>query len=149
MTTHIIHLANPFDFQGIPFLWGGQDPRTGLDCWGLARHIHLTLTGKALQPFPEVYSDYPTAESAPSRLMSEKLLSYLGPPLNRDVESGDVVCIKTLTSDGLGTVISSGAHRYVVFTTPSGSRVQTLQALRKAYRGPWDLSPLEVTYDSP
>lgn len=35
------------DLLGVPFRWGGEDPATGLDCWGLAR-VLCARAGRAL-----------------------------------------------------------------------------------------------------
>jgi len=41
------------DLIGIPFVTGGRDPKTGLDCWGLCR--------EALQRFGDNVPDFPMA----------------------------------------------------------------------------------------
>jgi len=39
MTNRERFLVHCMSFHGIPYLWGGEDPKKGLDCSGLVQHL--------------------------------------------------------------------------------------------------------------
>ena len=47
-----------FDFKDIPYLWGGKNPKEGLDCFGLVNYVYFKLKGKKFLGFDWVYEKY-------------------------------------------------------------------------------------------
>ena len=52
---------------GIPFVWGGRDPTTGLDCYGLVKEWYKRVHGIELEDVETYEGPFPDADPFASR----------------------------------------------------------------------------------
>lgn len=97
--------------RGIPFKWGGTDPATGLDCFGLASHVSDRLFGLpfdlTLDAIARSYRQYPTVEAAPPDLLP-RLADELGLQRVGSTKKGTLLLINSVTGLCLATCLSDG-----------------------------------------
>lgn len=88
----------------VPFVWGGRDPRTGLDCWGLAR---LCLERQGLNPPEYVSSEEARANglTAEQAVRCDRWQSLNAP------EVGCVVALRNPPGFHCGVVV--GRNRFI------------------------------------
>jgi hypothetical protein len=138
-----------FDFIRIPYLYGGKNPKTGLDCFYLACLVRYRYAGNTLMDFNTVYDQY-TAKTEPDNLVVVNIQKVCGGPKTTAPEHLDLIVIHPKgTTASLATVVEEDSKLYVVMHTRDGSRVQTLGAVRRmsGVKGVWDSSPLVVPYE--
>lgn len=98
---------------GVPYRWGGSDPRGGLDCSGLVRHVYQAARGQTL----------------PRRSVD---LSRAGAPVPRHaLAAGDLVFFNTLGRAFSHVAIYLGEGRFV--HAPSRRGVVRIEALDEKY----------------
>lgn len=103
---------------GTPFVWGGRDPSTGLDCWGLARAVVPALPDYEADNLPDAVAVWRAEHTAWPRVDHPR--------------PGDVVLLGTThTVRHAGVLVEPGQ---ILHTTQStGAIVQPLAWLKQIY----------------
>jgi hypothetical protein len=89
---------------GIPFLWGGNNPEAGLDCFGLADYARAIYLLSPLPNHDWVYREF-TYDTFPPELMVELCRDSLR-EVRRSPELFDIVCLRG-ESISLGTCLNN------------------------------------------
>jgi cell wall-associated NlpC family hydrolase len=119
---------------GVPYRWGGTDPRRGLDCSGLVVHVFQSVRGQAL----------------PRRAVD---LSRAGEPVARHrLSAGDLVFFNTLGYANSHVAIYIGDGQFV--HAPARRGVVRIEALdetywRTRYNGARRISPSVAEFSAP
>ena len=114
----------------IPFLWGGNSPKTGLDCFTLSSYARTSQGRSPLPSHNWVYQTY-SEEAFPAALM----VKLCQDALNQVVRSPlpfDVVVLRG-ESISLGTCLMQDSKLKILHFSPKGFSVMTdLEAIKRS-----------------
>ena len=120
---------------GIPFVWGGENPNTGLDCYTYAQYIRRE--GNQIE-LPSTFNYHRYSEDTlPLDYIRGKLDYYAG-GIDRTPQTFDLVLLSAIGSPPcLGTVIGD---RVYYFSSKGFSTCSSIAALRRwnAIEGFWE-----------
>lgn len=112
--------------EEIPFRWGSQDPRHGLDCFTYAAWVHRLLAGGEFdlerEPISDGYRLYPHGEGVPHGLVMATAKALLTPRAIGPMPM-DLVVVNSPGGSCLGTHLVDGDRRWLAAMFHSGSRL--------------------------
>lgn len=114
-----------FQLQFIPYVWGGTDPRIGLDCFTLYNYTLYKSKGLILPGFDWLRGDYITHDLSPDNWVDTQADALFGVTGNEGIigEPLHLHIINWLNRYGVGTVVKYMGSKYLVITGKNGSRV--------------------------
>lgn len=146
-----MHGLTVSDYVGIRYAWASQDPRIGLDCFGLACYVRATQSDglECLKSFAWVYERY-NQTTEPSNLVRDLLNENCGSAVTRAPGHLDLLALRTGRGGrvGLATIIEESGQLYSVHVGMSSANAQPLARMAPYLLGVWDSSPLVVPYSA-
>ena len=110
------------DYIGIPFVWGGRERSTGLDCWGLLRLVQREVFGRDLPTHAHAERNMKTFSVCEES--QDALIGDIAPtevPI-ASAREGDVVLMRDVAAPGaLVRHVATFAGRGRVLHTVEGS----------------------------
>lgn len=133
-----------FDFQNIPYIYGGKTPSLGLDCFTLYNYVRYKFEREVVTGFSEFYK-YELHRQMPAGFLKEIAVQTFGEP-NGGVKETYIPFILNNWGGELGfsTVVNYLDKPYMVTTSlKKGSAVFPLSRYQGKVEMCWDLATSE------
>lgn len=135
-----------FDFQNIPYIYGGKTPSQGLDCFTLYNFVRYKYDKEVVNGFEEYYQ-YELHRDMPKEFLKDISVKTFGEP-NGDVKGTH---LPFLLNDwggvlGFSTILRHLGKPYMVTTSlKQGSAVFPLSRYQGRIIMAWDLATSDIS----
>jgi hypothetical protein len=130
METPYTPTPSVFDFQGIPYAWGGKSYKEGLDCFGLTNQVYRKFNCEQINGYDWVYGEYGSDSDLPTGKLAE-LCDTLEREESQVISTLDLVLIDWWGKHGLGVIVEHMNQKYVVYTGSAGTGTSAFIPLRR------------------
>ena len=114
-----------YQAQHIPYIWGGQDPSLGLDCFTLYNYVLYKGTGLMLPGYEWLRGEFELEDQAPDDWVDKMSLKLFGEQGNegKKGEPFHLLILNWRNRIGVGTTVMYRRSKMLVITGKNGSRV--------------------------